>query len=136
MYLQINTDMATLSSFSDKPLVRAVIISLFSWRRANPDDDTEDKLGWWADTYNTDGDLTGSRLWQLLRQKITQNTIDRAREYCIEALAWLISDRVASAVDVDVERDGLTQVDIVVSIHQPGQNEPLSIRFQNVWGKI
>ena len=135
MYLQINTEMATLSSYSDNPLVRSVIISLFSWRRANPDDDTDDVMGWWADTYNSDGDLTGSRLWELLRHKITPATLEAAEEYCREALAWLIADRVASEVDVVVERGGLDQADIVVTIHQPDRDQ-IAIRFQNVWRKL
>lgn len=135
MYLQINTELATLSSYSDNPLVRAVIISLFSWRRANPDDDVDDVMGWWADTYNDDGDLIGSRLWELLRHKITQTTLETAEDFCREALAWLITDRVASAVDVEVERAGLDQVDIVVTIHQPDR-EQTAIRFQNVWRKL
>ena len=34
-------------------LVRAVVISLFSWRRANPDDDLPglERMGWWGDTF-------------------------------------------------------------------------------------
>lgn len=135
MYLQINTQSATLSSYCDNPLVRALIISLFSWRRANPDDDVDDVMGWWADTYNQDGDLTGSRLWELLRQKITQTALAAAGEYCREALEWLVADGVASEVTATAERSGFDQVDIVVTVQQPGRDQT-SIRFQNVWRKI
>ena len=135
MYLQINTQSATLSSYCDNPLVRALIISLFSWRRANPDDDVDDVMGWWADTYNQDGDLTGSRLWELLRQKITQTALAAADEYCREALEWLVTDGVASEVTATAERSGFDQVDIVVTVQQPGRDQT-SIRFQNVWRKI
>jgi phage gp46-like protein len=135
MYLQINTQSATLSSYCDNPLVRALIISLFSWRRANPDDDVDDVMGWWADTYNQDGDLTGSRLWELLRQKITQTALAAAEEYCREALEWLVTDGVASEVTAAAERSGFDQVDIVVTVQQPGRDQT-SIRFQNVWRKI
>lgn len=135
MYLKINTQSATLSSYCDNPLVRALIISLFSWRRANPDDDVDDVMGWWADTYNQDGDLTGSRLWELLRQKITQTTLAAAEEYCREALEWLVTDGVASEVTAAAERSGFDQVDIVVTVQQPGRDQT-SVRFQNVWRKI
>jgi len=37
------------------PLVRAVMISLFTWRRANPDDALPgtERMGWWGDTFPT-----------------------------------------------------------------------------------
>ena len=41
---------------SSEPLVRAVMISLFTWRRANPDDalpDGKSRMGWWGDSFPT-----------------------------------------------------------------------------------
>jgi len=53
------------------PLARAVIISLFTWRRANPDDVLpagDDRQGWFGDTFaEVRGDRIGSRLWLLSR---------------------------------------------------------------------
>ncbi|WP_200894101.1 phage GP46 family protein [Xanthomonas sp. MUS 060] len=53
------------------PLVRAVLISLFTWRRANADDTLPDprgfRMGWWGDTYPVvANDRIGSRLWLLV----------------------------------------------------------------------
>lgn len=136
MKLQIGLDDVTLSSYCDDPLVRAVVISLFSWRLADPDDDVQagDRQGWWGDTFaDTPGDLTGSRLWELMRKKITPETISQAVEFAEEALAWLVEDAVAASVDVSAEVAEGGRVDMAVTIKKPTA-EQISIRFQNVWG--
>lgn len=91
-------------------LDRAVIISLYTDARAGESDslpgapyDT-DRRGWWADAYAaTPGDKIGSRLWLLARSKQTQNTLNRAAEYALEALAWLERDGIAKSVAVVAE---------------------------------
>lgn len=135
MRLQIGLNDATLSSYSDDPLVRSVIISLFSWRIANDDDDVQDgdRHGWWGDTYaDIDGDLTGSRIWELLRHKVTPETLSMAQDFCEEALQWLIEDEVARDVNVSVERGDMGAVHVDVEIFKP-DGDSISIRFQNVW---
>ena len=85
-------------------LTRAVIISLFSWRRADDSDDYDHALGkqgWWGDSLNKDE--IGSKLWQLLRSKITSETLLRAQEMADDALQWLVEDGICT--DVSVERD-------------------------------
>ncbi|EOW1941973.1 phage GP46 family protein, partial [Yersinia enterocolitica] len=70
-------------------LTRAVIISLFTWRRADPDDDSEQPMGWWGDSYPTiQNDRIGSRLYLLQRTTLTHNTVELARGYLEQALAW------------------------------------------------
>lgn len=70
---------------SADPLTRAVINSLFSWRRAAPDDvlpDGTSRMGWWGDNYaSATGDRWGSRLWLLVREPLTAAVIERARGY-------------------------------------------------------
>lgn len=136
MKLKIGLNDATLSSYSDDPLVRSVIISLFSWRVANADDDVQegDRHGWWGDTYSDiDGDLTGSRIWELLRHKVTPETLAIAQDFCEEALQWMIEDSVAQSVRVVVERgDDIGSVYVDVEIVKP-DSESISIRFQDVW---
>ena len=86
------------------PLLSAVVISIFTDRRAEPDDETQGEYrgGWWADTFpEVEGDRIGSRLWLLAREKQTEETLTRAREYVIESLQWLIEDGVAASVDVE-----------------------------------
>lgn len=115
----------------------AVIISLFSWRRANADDvlpdETADPQGFWGDMFAThQGDRLGSRLWLLSREKLTQETLNRAKEYAQEALQWLIEDAVASRVVVDVERKGLDQLALLVTVYRSAGNVAV-LRFDQVW---
>ncbi|MEE1920313.1 phage GP46 family protein, partial [Pseudomonas asiatica] len=68
---------------SDKNLIRTVVISLFTWRRAGPDDpvDDEERYGWWGDSFpRVADDRIGSRLWLLRRVKLTDRT-QRDAEY-------------------------------------------------------
>lgn len=86
----------------------AILNSLFSDRRADEDDELpvdegEDRRGFWADSD------WGSKLWLLDRAKETQETINKAREWAEESLAWLVDDGLALTVDVHAEatRPGL-----------------------------
>lgn len=120
---------------SAEPLVRAVIISLFTWRRANPDDELpgDMKMGWWGDSFPTvPNDRIGSRLWLLARAKIIPETLLRAREYAEEALRWLVEDGVASRIEVEVERQGLTTVVLACRIYKTG-GRPVDVRFTDAW---
>lgn len=92
----------------------AVLISLFTDRRAHPDDVlpdrktrthpvTLDKRGWCGDALMEDGDRIGSRLWLLTREKQTEETRRRAVEYCEEALQWMINDRLIASFDIDAQ---------------------------------
>lgn len=128
-----STDLSTHES-----LTRAVIISLFTWRRANPDDITEgQKMGYWGDVAEPPevNDKIGSRLWLLSREKVLNSTFNRAREYAKEALQWLIDDGVASRVDVIAERFGADGMALQCSIYRlDGQN--ITLRFDNAWEYI
>lgn len=116
-------------------LPRAVIISLFTWGRAKPSDELPgtERCGWWGDTYaSTPGDRIGSRLWLLARAKITQHTPAKAREYAQEALAWLVTDGVASQVFVEAERAGTSQISLRCQIVRADAST-LDIRFNDAW---
>lgn len=93
----------------DDGLETAVLISLFSDRRAEADDaipgGSGDRRGWWGDGWSeTEGDRIGSRLWLLAREKELPSVLRRAEEYAEEALHWLIDDGVARSVQVTAER--------------------------------
>lgn len=87
----------------DDGLLTAVIISLFTDRRANADDPLpdervgvpSDRRGWWGDHILEDEarDPMGSRLWLLTREKDQASVVARAQQYADESLAWLIRDR-------------------------------------------
>lgn len=85
-------------------LISAVVISVFSDRRAASDDRTEGPYrgGWWGDSFpDVEGDRIGSRLWLLAREKQTDETLTRAREYVLESLDWMLADGAARAVEVE-----------------------------------
>lgn len=116
-------------------LVRSVVISLFTWRRANQDDVTEgQKMGWWGDVAEPSvvNDKIGSRLWLLSRETIRNSTINRAREYCEEALQWLVDDKVASQFTVLVERLDITSLAIGIVVYR-NDGTKLDLKFNNAW---
>lgn len=121
---------------STTPLVRSVIISLFTWRRANADDvlPSDERMGWWGDVFPSQpNDRIGSRLWLLSRAKLTEQTVIQAREYAQEALQWLIDDGVASRIDVVSERQGLQQLALGITLYQSGGKAPINMRFADMW---
>lgn len=117
-------------------LVRAVIISLFTWRRANPDDELpgDQRMGWWGDNYlPNQNDKIGSRLWLLARAKITEKTIVEAQEYANEALQWMVEDGVAARVDVIAERQGLETIALSCALYKSDGSKLIDVRFSNFW---
>lgn len=90
---------------TDDTLKTATIISLFTDRRARADDkltaNDNDRRGWVGDALSPDeGDLWGSRLWLLRREKETEETRRRAEEYAREALAWMVTSGLVTRTTV------------------------------------
>lgn len=105
-------------------LSRAVVISLFTWRRADTGDvyDGSNQYGWWGDTYPVEqGDKIGSKLWQLLRRKLTDDVIAEVEEVSRDSLQWMIDDGICSNVDVSVERSEINRVNISVVLTVDGK---------------
>lgn len=121
----------------DESLETAVLISLFTNRRAEagdvlPDGQT-DRRGWWGDAVpDVEGDQIGSRLWLLDRAKQTPDVLARAEEYARESLQWLIDDKVASGVDVTAEFPTRGALALTVVI-QRSESDPVRFRFGDVW---
>lgn len=119
-------------------LRRSVTISLFTWRRAGPDDplDDDDRKGWWADCVPTvAGDQIGSRLYLLQRRTITQDTLRDAKEYAEEALRWMTEDGVVSAVSVTVTRQDINRMTLVVLLTELS-GETVHLAFEDTWSLI
>ncbi|KAB2527491.1 hypothetical protein F8N49_03685 [Pseudomonas sp. GXM4] len=112
--------------FSDdreSALTRAVLISLFTWRRALTDDpvDDEELFGWWGDSYpDIADDRIGSRLWLLRRVKLTDATQRDAEFYANEALRWLLDDGHAIAIEVSSEKADISRLNLTVILTVPG----------------
>ena len=102
--------------FADGDLIRedgletAVMMSLFTDRRANVDDildDPNDRRGWWADQVaSSPYDKIGSRLWELDRSSTVPEVLVKAKDYTREALEWMVEDKVAKDIIVTTERGG------------------------------
>jgi len=92
-------------------LATSVLIQLFTDKRLPEGDenpgDTGDPRGWWGDSIKLpdepEGFVTGSLLWTLERSILNAETAQRAKDYALDALDWLVSQGAASRFDVEVE---------------------------------
>jgi phage gp46-like protein len=135
MILIVNGMRQAVTAPLDK-LTRAVVISLFTWRRAESDDDVDNPMGWWGDTWPTvQNDRIGSRLYLLRRSKLTNQTPIKAREYITQALQWMIDDGVAARIDVDSQRTGIDTLSAGVAIFQRDGNRH-NITFDDFWSAL
>lgn len=124
----------------EEGLQTAAVISLFSDRRARPDDvlpaDDGDRRGWVGDAWpRVDGDQIGSRLWLLNREKDIPETLRRAREYARESLAWLIEDGIGASLDVQasVPMRGVLRLELTVNRRD---GSTLNHQFDTLWENL
>lgn len=125
-------DNSQLSEFQ-----RAIVISLFTWRRADDSDEYDglSKFGWWGDTFpEHDNDRIGSKLYQLLRKKITDDILIEAEEMCNEALQWLIDDKLVESFSCKCERSvsDISRLNVTVSYVLTNSNIQNLLRFLEV----
>lgn len=123
---------------ADDGLETAVLLSLYTDRRAEPNDALPDggtdRRGWWADAVPVvSGDLFGSRLWLLSRSKQTPDVLARAEEYALEALQWLLDDKVVESVEiVELKFPKLGQMTGGVRIKRPARDS-VTFKFNRTW---
>lgn len=138
--LSVDLSVANAALVAGDTLESAIIMSLFTDRRANVDDDIPDgggRRGWFGDTFPpVENDRIGSRLWLLSREKSTTQTLNRARDYCYEALQWLIDDGVCDALTVDVEFQGDLKHILAIQITTDGPSGPNEFRFDHIWKDV
>lgn len=121
---------------ADDGLRTAVMLSLFTDRRAESDDplpsDDQDVRGWWADEFlPTPSDRFGSRLWLLDRSADRVEVPRLAEEYDREALGWLLEDKVTERIDVEVESLKNGWLQHAITIWRP--EGPVRFLFEHVW---
>ena len=135
--MMINVNGRPVSSGASLDLLtRAVIISLFTWRRAERDDDAPQAFGWWGDTWPTvQNDRIGSRLYLLRRSKLTNKTPQLARDYVRQALEWMTEDGVAARLDVIPTRTGIDTLALAITIYQRDGNIH-NIIFDDIWSEL
>ncbi|MCB2200890.1 phage GP46 family protein [bacterium] len=90
----------------DDGLGTSVLISLFTDATARDGDTLPGndgyRGGWWNDALQ--GTPLGSRLWLLRRAKLTNDTLQKAKEYAEEALKWMVDAGIASRVTATATR--------------------------------
>lgn len=116
-----NTDLQT-----GKDLKTAILVSLFSDSRANPEELLldEDPRGWWS------RDL-GSLLWLLARQKATLQNLEKGIQYIKDALNWLIVQNIAKSIDVIGTIENRSKFNFIITIKKSND-----YRFQYLWENI
>lgn len=125
---------------TDDGLETAIILSLFTDARATEEEllaaglPLDDAHGFWGDTYpEVEGDRIGSKLWLLARAKRTDATLQQAKSYTEDALAWLTQDGIARTVTVTTEWYGTSDVVAVgVLIERDGSEA----RWFRLWNAI
>lgn len=121
----------------DDGLETTVILSLFTDRGAEDGDPLpgarDDRRGWWGDAYaEIAGDKIGSRLWLLAREKETTSALARAKFYAEEALAHLVQDGIARAVNVSAQIAPDHVLALVVEVLR-SDKPPQKFRFETFW---
>lgn len=91
----------------DDGLETLVTISLFTDAPATADDGiekVEDRRGYWFDAFDEDTTPIGSRLWLRQRSLLTTEAMKGCESDAKDALAWMVAEGVASAVEATVTR--------------------------------
>lgn len=134
-YGDISIDDEGVDLSTDEGLQTAVIMSLFTDRRADDEElpsGTTSKRGWWGDSLaDVEGDMIGSKLWLIYREKELNSVAVRAEQYALEALQWLLDTKIASQVDVTAELLGSGRLGLGVKIHRP--KKLVEYRFNYNW---
>ena len=128
----------TWSVALEDSLATAIVLSLFTDRRATDDDmlprGVSDRRGWVGDEFmGAAGDAWGSGLWLLRAGKVGGDVLEQARFEAQEALAWLVRDGIAERVDVTAQWVG-DRGDVLAvrpTIWQAGQSNPV---YDVLWG--
>lgn len=134
--------LATYALALEDSLQTAIILSLFTDRRATVDDklplhDT-DRRGWVGDEFmatdfDTRPDPWGSRLWLCYWGKASGDVLEAARFAAAESLDWMLRAGIASKVDVTAQWVGerMDRLAVRPTIYQPRQTRPV---YDVLWG--
>jgi phage gp46-like protein len=120
----------------------AVILSLFTDRRA-PEGwrpEVSDRRGWWGDHVAPSNETPlerGSHLWLLENEIVSTETINLARIYAEEALAWMIEDEAAAriAVETGAIENPRRGIWINIEIFARDGSRLFARRFERFWNE-
>ncbi|WP_086649256.1 phage GP46 family protein [Gluconobacter sp. DsW_056] len=124
-------DPTTNSIATTGSLESAVIISLFTDKRA-PDTwtRTDDKRGWWGNDDSSVYEM-GSLLWTLwyIPTQTTDDYTNLVSGICKDALQWLIEEKIAEDIDITVSMITSSDCRITITVTQPNQTE----QYKYMW---
>ena len=134
--------LATYALELEDTLQTAIILSLFTNRRATDDDvlplNQTDRQGWVGEEFTSDDfearpDAWGSRLWLVYTSKRVDEVLETARFATQEALDWLVRDDIADRVTVAALWVGERGDRLAVrpTIYQARQTRPV---YDVLWG--
>ncbi len=125
----------------DKSLYTAVLVSLFTDKRADNADElppeylvgqeTPDLRGFWGDAIYPES--IGSKLWLLKREKQLPRVLVLAKQYAEESLAWLIRDGYCSKVTVDALNPAMGMLNLKVNLEVNVNSLPLELDVSYAW---
>lgn len=123
---------------SDEGLEGAVAISLFLDARAGagdelPDGET-DRRGYWGDEFIENGTI-GSKLWLLDRAPLNDPTDRIAEQYILEALDWMVTERVVASVAAQVSHDDVVRHLLVTLTRPDGTDLKVKYRYGANWAE-
>lgn len=103
-----------------------VLVSLFSWAR----EEATQSYGWWGSAVTSQRGEFGSFLWKEERSKLTNATVVAVKAHIEQALAWMLRDKVADAIEVEVVRiDSRVTVDLAII----RLGERVDLTFSDLW---
>ena len=131
-YFDIELDQADLKA--DDGLETPLTISIFTDARVTDEQlpyGSTSKRGWWGDMFpDQPGDKIGSRIWTLNPGKITNETKNKATDYCRESTKWMIDDGIASVINISSEYNENKHLKIFIEVIKP---DGTSSKYQVLW---
>lgn len=120
----------------DNGLENYVLISLQTDARADDQDilpaGIKTKKGWWGNQI-LDTNI-GSKLWLLQRAKLDANLLIRAKQYCQEALQWMIDENVVDELIINVTKDTSRTNSIFIEIDLiKEENDSIGFAYYYNW---
>ena len=113
-----------------------VLVSLLTDRRANVEEVQlpQNRRGWWADFLSTTaGHQIGSKWWLLEQARLTQDTVNKARDFTERALQWMIESDLVDNIEVQTSRENRKLIIFIRLIQKGGVSE---IRFFDALNSI
>lgn len=130
-------------------LASAIDQALRIWRRADASDDlpnpqSRERNGWWGDTDAEevwDGWPAGSRLWLMVRDKMTGpgarvgSVTTRAKHFIAEAIQPFVDHAIISSFSIDVRQETEKRLRLLLLVKRKGQPD-VALEWQNVWAEM